>query len=196
MPSRAPISHHLDLYGYWLAKRGARAMPARSDIDPGDVPALLAHLIIIDRVDDQFRYRLVGTAVAEQFGHDLTGRYVGFYVSPAKYIDALRAIYQRVFTTSRPIFGMGEYKTKWETHYHASQLILPLSDDGTNANMAICARIACVSSTLKSGSDWPKGGHLRVTDVFEIEGTTDLEKRCIEWERRCLPSDAALQDSL
>jgi hypothetical protein len=60
------------------------------------------HLIIIDRVDDQFRYRLVGTAVAEQFGHDLTGRYVGFYVSPAKYIAALRAIYQRVFTTGRP----------------------------------------------------------------------------------------------
>jgi hypothetical protein len=26
MPLRAPISHHLDLYPYWLAKRGSRSM--------------------------------------------------------------------------------------------------------------------------------------------------------------------------
>lgn len=191
MTIRASISHHLDLYRYWLAKCAGRTMPARSDINPGEIPALLAHLIIIDRVDDQFHYRLV----AEQFGRDLTGKYVGFYVSPAKYIAALRAIYERVFTTGRPIFGMGEYRTKWETLYSASQLVLPLSDDGTNANMAICSRIACVSTGAKSGNDGPKAGQLKVTDVFDIEGAADLEKRCLDWERRCLPSETATQGS-
>ena len=72
MPTRAPISFHFDLYHYWLAKRGDRAMPARKDINPAEIPVLLPYLVIVDKAEDRFRYRLVGTAVVEQFGHDFT----------------------------------------------------------------------------------------------------------------------------
>jgi hypothetical protein len=57
MPLRAPISNHLDLYRYWLAKRGSRTMPSRSSLDPVDVPALLPYLGLVDKVVGQYRYQ-------------------------------------------------------------------------------------------------------------------------------------------
>ncbi len=58
----APVDRHLDLYGYWLERRGSRAMPARRDIDPvGSIPHLIASLLIVERAGDQFRARLAGS---------------------------------------------------------------------------------------------------------------------------------------
>ena len=58
----APVSYHLDLYRYWCEKRGNRAMPARSDIEAGDICALLPYLTILDKVDGEFRYRFFSPA--------------------------------------------------------------------------------------------------------------------------------------
>jgi hypothetical protein len=68
-------------------------MPARRDLDPGDIPALLPYLMIVDKVDDGFRYRLVGTATAREIGHDPTGSIVGSYALECA--AAARAIYER-----------------------------------------------------------------------------------------------------
>jgi hypothetical protein len=76
-----PISHHIDLYRYWLAKRAGCRMPARRDLDPCDIPKLLPYVMIVEKVDDRFRWRLVGTAVAQEAGRDLTGSIVGLYDS-------------------------------------------------------------------------------------------------------------------
>src|SRR5258706_6731263 len=89
---RAPMSHHLDLYRYWLAKRGSCTMPARSDINPADIPALLPYLGLVNKVDDQFRHRLVGTAVAQEIGHDPTGSVVGSYAPEAAYAPQAAAV--------------------------------------------------------------------------------------------------------
>ena len=75
MPLRASISHHFDLYRYWLSKRAGRTMPARSDLNPDDISALLPYLGIVDQIIGQFHYRLFGTAAAQQLGYDLTGRH-------------------------------------------------------------------------------------------------------------------------
>src|ERR1700730_6790786 len=45
MRLQAPISHHLDLYRYCLAKREGRSMPARGDLDAADIPTLLPYLM-------------------------------------------------------------------------------------------------------------------------------------------------------
>ena len=72
--------YHLDLYRYWLAKRGGRPMPQRSDINPTEIPALLPYIGIIEKADGELRYRLIGTSMAEQLGFDATGAAVGSYV--------------------------------------------------------------------------------------------------------------------
>src|SRR5690349_8298694 len=58
------------LFCYWQAKRGGRAMPARADIDPAEIKALLPYMILVDVIYDteaglDFVYRLVGTREVE-----------------------------------------------------------------------------------------------------------------------------------
>jgi hypothetical protein len=185
MLTQAPTSYHLDLYCHWLAKRGSRTMPPRSSLDPMDIRALLPYLIIVEKVDDQFHYRLVGTAVTREFGHDLTGSFVGSYVTPPEYAAALRAIYERVFAGARPIFTTGEYKAKSGAIHSVSRLMLPLSDDGTNVNMVVFTRIACFSSDTAPGIDWLMGAPGKVCGVVSVNDAADLEKRCLDWERHC-----------
>ena len=84
-------------------------MPARRDIGAGDIPALLPYLMIVDKLGDQFRYRLAGTAVAREIGHDPTGSFVGASVSTPEAAAAARAIYERVFATAHPVFSTGEF---------------------------------------------------------------------------------------
>src|SRR5947207_1913335 len=115
MHAPAPLSYHRDLYHYWEIKRDTRAMPTRSDLDPGDLRCLLPHLTLIDRADDQFRYRLVGTSVTQELGRDLTGSLVGSYVTPPEYAREIRAIYQRIFADGRPLFTTGEYRSQAKT---------------------------------------------------------------------------------
>src|ERR1043166_5771842 len=78
--SAVALDAHLDaFYGYWRAKRGARAMPRRADIDPTEMdPRLLPNLMLTEVVDGgrRFRFRLVGTGVVSGIVSDLTGRYV------------------------------------------------------------------------------------------------------------------------
>src|SRR5258706_14729868 len=112
MPLRAPISYHVDLYRYWLAKRAGRSMPARGDLNPAEIPPLLPYLMINDKIDDRLRWRLVGTGAVLDVGCDLTGSFVGSYDSTPESAAAARAIYERVFTTAHPIFVTGEFKVK------------------------------------------------------------------------------------
>jgi hypothetical protein len=54
-------------------------MPARADFDPITLPrALLPNMILLEvyQQPQRFRYRLMGTAVAEMLGEDWTGKYV------------------------------------------------------------------------------------------------------------------------
>ena len=184
MPLSAPVSYHLDLYRYWLSKCGSRSMPARSDIDPAEIPALLPYLSIVDRIGGQFRYRLVGTAVAEQFGRDLTGSLITSHVSEET-VAAAQAMGERVFASPQPTFTTGQFQTKSGALHNASALVLPLSDDGTNVNMVVFTRVAGFSSDVRASRDWLKDAPLKLGDAVDVHDEADLERCCLEWQRSC-----------
>ncbi|NBB82903.1 MAG: PAS domain-containing protein [Alphaproteobacteria bacterium] len=53
-PGGDPLAMHPKLQGlldYWQRRRGDRAMPARRDIDPTDIPTLLANVLVTEIVD-------------------------------------------------------------------------------------------------------------------------------------------------
>ncbi len=184
MPLSAPVSYHLDLYRYWLSKCGSRSMPARSDIDPAEIPALLPYLSIVDRIGGQFRYRLVGTAVAEQFGRDLTGSLITSHVSEET-VAAAQAMGERVFASPQPTFTTGQFQTKSGALHNASARVLPLSDDGTNVNMVVFTRVAGFSSDVRASRDWLKDAPLKLGDAVDVHDEADLERCCLEWQRSC-----------
>lgn len=185
------VSLHTDLYRYWEAKRGARAMPARRDIEPAEIPALLPYLTLIDRRDGHFRYRLVGTAVAEELGRDMTGQDVGSYVSPPEYAAALAGIYERVFSTGRALFTTGEYRGRSAAIHAVSRLMLPLGADGQHADMVLFTRIARFHPSITAGADWLKGASGKVCDIAEVGSAEDIAALSRAWERACEASNAA-----
>src|ERR1700709_783457 len=61
---------------YWLQKRGSRAMPARADLRLGDFTKYLGMVSLFDALPGyaDFRFRVIGTRVAQKFNVDDTGR--------------------------------------------------------------------------------------------------------------------------
>jgi hypothetical protein len=85
------------------------------------------HAVISTR--SKFRFRLVGSAFARQFGHELTGDVVGAHVSNIEEsIPTLRAVGERVFATAQRAFSTGWHETKQGAIHNDSVLLLPLSD--------------------------------------------------------------------
>ncbi|MBU0725030.1 MAG: PAS domain-containing protein [Alphaproteobacteria bacterium] len=143
--NKADIGHPRlrNLYDYWERCRGDRLLPARSDLDPVDIPALLSNLILIDvergTAPDggmRFRFRLYGTEVCKIRGADLTGRYID---EPG--ITYLREVairsYEKIVTDRAPVYEAHAFplSVNFVGTYH--RLVLPLAADGANVDMLL-----------------------------------------------------------
>jgi hypothetical protein len=159
-------------------------MPARSDIEAGDICALLPYLTILDKVDGQYRYRFIGSAAAQEIGRDMTGGFVGSYVSSPESAAAMRAVCEHVFSTARPVFSSGEFKVKPGSTLNTSVLLLPLSDDGVTVNMVVCTLIARLSFRGQTSSGWLEGIPVNLRPAVDIDDVAELENCCRKWDQR------------
>lgn len=127
------------MYEYWRGKCGVRSMPARSDIDPIDMPRrLLPFITLVDVVPDERRYvyRLVGTGDVDVRGNDPTGKPVkdGFFGPSAE--DAL-SCYDRVVSTRAPFLDPTPFRAPSGRYVAEETIFLPLSNDGVSVNMIL-----------------------------------------------------------
>lgn len=131
----------LEMYAYWQRKRGDRAMPGRSDIDPAEIKRLLPGMLLVDIAlapdgTPDFVYRLVGTREVEMRGHDPTGKRVAdaYY---GKSADEVTGCYRRVVDVRSPFLDDDCYHLPGQEWSPAASIYLPLSGDGTNVNMVL-----------------------------------------------------------
>lgn len=62
------------LYAYWNEVRGERAAPRRFDIEPAQLGTVLAETFILESDDAQTAtFRLAGTKICDNFGHEFRG---------------------------------------------------------------------------------------------------------------------------
>lgn len=126
------------LFAYWNARRGDRPAPARADIDPLDIPDLLSIVTLVDVLHDplRFRYRLIGTAVAQALRRDSTGRFVdeALYGSEA---PAMFATYERLATEVRPFRRWSRLAWNEQEWLRLEALELPLIDDAGQVVMIL-----------------------------------------------------------
>jgi hypothetical protein len=125
------------LWQYWDAKRGHRRMPLRRDIEPAEIPRLLPHLQLVDRVEGKgFRYRLTGSAIVQGYGFDPTGKFTDEILTSARHKIA-STHYSLVFDAGRPLFARNRYVTGSFLLVTVSRIILPLSFDGESVGMLL-----------------------------------------------------------
>src|SRR5580704_11254146 len=119
------------LYEYWEAKRGARNMPARADIDPLDMMFVIGNIILVDVLAEtplRFRVRLHGTNLVQRVGYELTGKMLD-ELPQTEFRKLAQESFTRVVTSAEPVAGKRDRVidarfARYET------IIMPLSGDG------------------------------------------------------------------
>lgn len=123
---------------YWQGKRRDRCAPARSDIDPLEIPRILPRIMLADVVRDasgkiDFRYRLSGTGIGEIHGSELTGRGPRD-LRPSLYGALIDSHYHMALAELRPMVHVITLRTNRKLRSYA-RIILPLSSDGKAVDM-------------------------------------------------------------
>jgi hypothetical protein len=129
-----------DLVAYWQAKHRQRALPMRQDIDPLELKEHLGSLNIIECLPGltDFRYRLIGTMIAEAYGRDSTGKTVRelYSVEDPEYCEFLLGIYREVATRQLIARIRANLRPVNKNYRSADSLLLPL-DGGEGSVTAI-----------------------------------------------------------
>jgi hypothetical protein len=121
-----------EFHGYWLTRRGDRRFPARSDIEPTDIPHLLAGIVLLDVHYEplDFEYRLIGDDIAARLG-GLKGKRVR-EAALLNNASSAYANYCRVIETGVPQFleGIAVSVHRQGRPMVISRVHCPLSSDG------------------------------------------------------------------
>lgn len=119
-------------------------MPSRQDIDPAEMVQLLPHLFMVDVETNpwRFRYRLVGTAIVEFTGRDLTGHSLdeGDY---GEFTEAALQLFKGVVLQRVPFAVKG--RAVWlpgRDWQDIELLCLPLGADENNPDIVLGGYIA------------------------------------------------------
>lgn len=126
------------LYQYWNARRGARSLPSRTDIDPLEMRQWLPRLTLVDVSPDgkQFTYRLVGTQIVDLLGLNPTGRPIETAWPEDEAARSLEG-YRDVVETCAPVFCQQTCDWLADQEPTAWDIRLPLSSDGFGVDMIL-----------------------------------------------------------
>jgi hypothetical protein len=127
------------LLAYWTAKRGARPAPARDDIRPKEIKALLPDVMIwnVEKVGGPYTIRLVGENIVRFVGRNNTGASATTGM-PEEAAAMMTTVLTQVAQTLTPIFRAGKAFWHQDKSYREFEVCyLPLSTDGVSANMIL-----------------------------------------------------------
>lgn len=137
-----------EFYAYWSRCRGTRAIPRRKDIDPVDIPHLLPSIMLLDvhpgqqEGDYRFWFRLVGTAICDIAGMDLTGHWLNELFYPGPYVSYLVGLNREVVTLGRPTYSRTVLMLGGGVHRRTtSRVICPLGEDPGQVTMIVACQV-------------------------------------------------------
>ena len=127
---------------YWEAKRGAREVPEKRDIDPTEIDRALLPYIAIGELEGgaRVRYRLVGTGITGRHGIDATGKYVDEVLRGA-YGDYIRGLLAETTRKRRPIYSEAVSRHGGGQYLRVKRVMMPLSDGGREIRFIIGAQL-------------------------------------------------------
>jgi len=129
------------MFDYWRSKRAGRKMPARSDLDPSEMKALLPSMILVDVLYDvagkaDFVYRLAGTHEVDVRGENPTGKRVAdAFFGPS--LENVLGCYQSVVDRREPYLDDDYFLRDGDHFADEANIFLPLSSDGERVNMIL-----------------------------------------------------------
>jgi len=124
---------------YWRLLRGGRKMPARSELSPRDMRAILHNVVLIRVIDGgrDYEYRVVGGVFAWAYDLNFQGMFLTEIEKAAPQHGArMRQMYEHVRASGEPL-GLHGWVGRDERDcpfvYYES-VVLPFGDDGATVD--------------------------------------------------------------
>jgi len=134
----------VQLYEYWRKKApGPGRLPARGDIDPVDLGALLPNVWLVDVVGDppRFRFRLIGGAVSKMGMPAKVGDFVDEFVQAEAKAQTM-AEFAAAARERLPVWFRGPARMPYETKmFELERIFLPLASDGVRVDILLCLTV-------------------------------------------------------
>jgi len=128
------------LVAYWKSKMVDGVLPSRRDINPGEVLGALAHVSLVEKNADGFRFRLTGSHLRTIFGTDVQGQLMSEIDLTVE--EAGSASMGITLETERPVSGCRKVGKKFHRW-----LRLPLRSDDGEPHLVLCVDELCVTDT-------------------------------------------------
>lgn len=130
-----PLTQLLDL---WRTVEPDAGLPGRQHLGPERLVGILDKIFLIDVLDggERFRYRLIGTRIADWSGGDATGRYLDdpdCGENRWQFIDLVRTVAR----TRQPVVTIGHRAIFGGSAHLFDRMMLPLARDGETIDMII-----------------------------------------------------------
>ena len=124
----------------WQSLKGTRRFPSRRDVDPVILQPWLPYLSLVEIHPPErdgllrVRYRLVGTEVARFANEDFGNTWLDETGWEPRIIEVNRALYQKVWDTGAPVFGLSQVDWDRRKDYYFEWGLFPLSENGHDIN--------------------------------------------------------------
>ena len=121
---------------YWQGLRRGRRLPARADIDPAEIPKLLAGTLLIDVLREplDFRYRLIGSEIDAITHRNFRGMRFS-EIPQMRRGNRLWAQFEQVVETRRPLWSEVPYVGADPFISGIRHCLMPLGADGETVDM-------------------------------------------------------------
>ncbi len=124
---------------YWRMLRGGRKMPARSELSPRDMRAILHNVVLIRVIDGgrDYEYRIVGGVFAWAYGLNFQGMFLSQIEKSAPEHGArMRLMYEHVRASGEPLglLGWVGREVIGCPFVYYESVVLPFGDDGTTVD--------------------------------------------------------------
>jgi hypothetical protein len=160
------------LYSYWSRLRKGGEIPARSDLDPIDIPRLLRYVILAECYDAgrRIKFRLTGSDIAFAPGADLTGRYLHERGPRTPYLDHLSELYRLGATSTEGIYSAFSYGYALDNGpKQVSRLFLPLKGTAEIPSMLLVGQVRDKSSGSAKPIWLSEPNHIRRLAHFTVQ---------------------------
>ncbi len=157
-------------------------MPSHKDIDPWALRHQLPYLMMLQPEGERFRYRLVGTQVAEDMGQDFTGRVYGEHVPSSAYAHELIQQMCRVRDHAAALFSVTLCRTPSGQTHSAARLMLPMGE-GDEVRMILQARAARLPVKNIDRDFWVGDAVGVIVGTVEVSKAEDVGRLAEDWLR-------------
>lgn len=129
------------LVDYWRSIANGAPVPLRRNFEPMSIPLLLPDVCMIEltQPDRRFRYRLIGTRVAEKAGFDATGLFLD-ELGCGTTISFVIKLLQRCVDRRQPVASLSSFGRGGRAHLSVSRVFLPLTFGRGTVDQILCGQ--------------------------------------------------------